>query len=63
MSNTRTARLEAEQAFAHRVHECSTPGCNTLIATGTHCRKHQIPPAEGAWIIAASIKRELEGER
>ena len=62
MSNSATPRQAALDAFAHRVHECSTAGCQTLIATGTHCRKHQVPPAEGAWIIAAGVFKDERGE-
>ena len=59
--STRQAR-QAAMAVKQQVRKCAAVACDTLIATGTHCRKHQIPPAEGAWIIAQQVREELRGD-
>jgi len=63
MNDTATPRQQALDALTHRVHECSTAGCETLIATGTHCRRHAVLPPEGSWAIAARLRDEIGGER
>ena len=59
---TTDAKRAAEDAFPTKVRTCAHAKCSRLT-TRDRCALHDPLPPEGQWIIAASFKREREGER
>lgn len=65
MSNTRTAKQEALDAFQpKRAHLCAFDGCRVITIGEDFCYRHRPPPEPvGEWAISAAFKREVEDGR